>query len=62
VKFHPLTSLSIGAIQAAPGQFMSHHEVSAAMTEAKKMAKKIPGNSLFVDPRNPVAKQERQAP
>jgi len=32
------------------------------MTEAKKMAKKIPGNSLFVDPRNPVAKQERQAP
>ena len=62
VKFHPLTSLSIGAIQAAPGQFMSHHEVSAAMTEAKKMAKKIPGNSLFVDPRNPVAKLEWQAP
>jgi len=59
VTFHPLTSLSIGAIQAAPGQFMSHHEVSAAMSEAKKMAKKIPGNSLFVDPRNPVAKQER---
>jgi diguanylate cyclase (GGDEF)-like protein len=59
VKFHPLTSLSIGAIQVAPGQFMSHHEVSAAMTEAKKMAKKIPGSSLFVDPRNPVAKQER---
>ncbi len=59
VKFHPLTSLSIGAIQAAPGQFMSHHEVSAAMSEAKKMAKKIHGNSLFVDPRNPAAKQER---
>ncbi|MBI5006244.1 MAG: phosphodiesterase [Nitrosomonadales bacterium] len=52
VKFHPLTSLSIGAIQVAPGQFLSHHEVSAAMSEAKKMAKKIPGNSLFIEQRN----------
>ena len=49
--FHPLTSLSIGAIQVSPGQFMSHHEVSAAMSGAKKMAKKIPGNSLFVEQR-----------
>ena len=40
VKFHPLTSLSIGATQVAPGLFVSHHEVSAAMTDAKKMAKK----------------------
>jgi diguanylate cyclase (GGDEF)-like protein len=52
VKFHPLTSLSIGAIQVAPGQFMSHHEVSAAMSLAKKMAKKIQGNSLFIEQRN----------
>lgn len=50
-RFHPLTSLSIGAIQVTPGQFMSHHEVSAAMNGAKKMAKKIPGNSLFVEQR-----------
>ncbi len=57
VKFHPLTSLSIGAIHASPGQFMSHHEVAAAMSEAKKMAKKIKGNSLFVEQRNPSAKQ-----
>lgn len=57
VKFHPLTSLSIGATQVAPGQFMSHHEVSAAMTDAKKMAKKIHGNSLFVEIRNAVTKQ-----
>jgi GGDEF domain-containing protein len=54
VKFHPLTSLSIGVIQVTPRQFMSHHEVSAAMSEAKKMAKKIQGNSLFVEQRNPV--------
>lgn len=52
VKFHPLTSLSIGAIQVTPGLFVSHHEVSAAMSEAKKMAKKIQGNSLFVEQRN----------
>jgi diguanylate cyclase (GGDEF)-like protein len=49
VKFHPLSSLSIGAIKVDAGQFPSHHEVSAAMTDAKKMAKKIQGNSLFVE-------------
>jgi len=56
VKFHPLTSLSIGAMQVAPGLFMSHHEVSAAMTDAKKMAKKIKGNSLFIEQRNITTK------
>ena len=55
-KFHPLTSLSIGAIQVMPGQFISHHEVSAAMSEAKKMAKKIPGNSLFIEQRHAMSK------
>jgi diguanylate cyclase (GGDEF)-like protein len=52
VKFHPLTSLSIGATLVAPGQFVSHYEVSAAMCDAKKMAKKINGNSLFVEQRS----------
>ncbi len=51
VKFHPLTSLSIGAVPVSPGLFMSHHEVSAAMSDAKKLAKKIPGNCLFVEQR-----------
>lgn len=51
IHFHPLTSLSIGAIAVSPGQFISHHEVSAAMSSAKKMAKKIPGNSLFIEQR-----------
>ncbi|MDD4929286.1 MAG: phosphodiesterase [Gallionella sp.] len=51
LRFHPLTSLSIGAIQVTPGQFSSHHEVSAAMSHAKKMAKKKPGNSLFIEQR-----------
>jgi diguanylate cyclase (GGDEF)-like protein len=57
-KFHPLTSLSIGAIQIEPGILVSHHEVSAAMTEAKKMAKKTRGNSLFIEQRSAVAKPE----
>lgn len=51
VVFHPLTTLSIGAVRVRPGQFTSHHEVSAAATEAKKMAKQIYGNSLFVEQR-----------
>lgn len=57
VTFHPLTSLSIGAIQVPPGQFVSHHEVSSAMCDAKKLAKKINGNSLFVEQRSAVIKQ-----
>ncbi|MFA6014864.1 MAG: diguanylate cyclase [Gallionellaceae bacterium] len=52
VQFHPLTSLSIGAIQVPAERYLSHHEVSAAMSEAKKMAKKIKGSSLFVEQRN----------
>ncbi len=51
VQFHPITTLSIGAIPVSPGQFISHHEVSAAMSAAKKMAKKTSGNSLFVEQR-----------
>ena len=47
----PLPTLSIGVIQIAPGQFHSHHEVSEAATIAKKMAKKIAGNSLFIEQR-----------
>ncbi len=57
LTFHPLTSLSIGALPVHPGEFASHHEVSAAMGEAKKMAKKMPGNSLFVEQRQPCPKQ-----
>jgi diguanylate cyclase (GGDEF)-like protein len=57
VKFHPLTSLSIGATPIQPSLFLSHHEVSAAMSDAKKMAKKISGNSLFIEQRNAVNHQ-----
>ena len=49
--FYPLTSLSIGAVQVQPCKQTSHHIISAAAAEAKKQAKGIPGNSLFVERR-----------
>lgn len=48
---HDLPSLSIGALPVQPGNFGSHHEISAAAAEAKKQAKRIAGNSLFVERR-----------
>lgn len=49
--FHPLVSLSIGAVKVEPGQYLSHHQIASAAAEAKRQAKKIPGNSLFVERR-----------
>ncbi|MCR4298558.1 MAG: GGDEF domain-containing protein [Gallionella sp.] len=48
---HPLPTLSLGVILAHPEHFTSHHEIAEAATAAKKMAKKKPGNSLFVERR-----------
>lgn len=48
---YPLTSLSIGAVKVEPGVFSSHHEISAAAAEAKKQAKRVAGNSLFIERR-----------
>lgn len=49
--FHPLTSLSLGVVKVEAEVFSSLHEVSFAATNAKKQAKKIPGNALFVERR-----------
>jgi EAL domain-containing protein (putative c-di-GMP-specific phosphodiesterase class I)/GGDEF domain-containing protein len=49
--FYPLSSLSIGVVKIVAKQFASHHEVSAGMTDAKKQAKRMPGNSLFYERR-----------
>lgn len=51
IVHHPLPTLSIGVVCVTPGMFHSHHEISEAATVAKKMAKKKPGNSLFVERR-----------
>ncbi|MEO8169841.1 MAG: GGDEF domain-containing protein [Oxalobacteraceae bacterium] len=49
--FCPLISLSIGIVKVEPGKFYSHHQIATAATEAKKQAKKISGNSMFIDRR-----------
>lgn len=53
--FNPLTSLSIGAVPIVSGGFVSHLEVSEAATEAKRQAKRMAGNSLFVERRQAAA-------
>jgi diguanylate cyclase (GGDEF)-like protein len=50
--FHPILSLSIGAVMIEAGQYHSYHEVSSAAAVAKKQAKKMSGNSLFVERRS----------
>lgn len=47
----PLISISVGAVVAEPGRFNSAHDVSSAAAVAKKQAKKITGNALFVEQR-----------
>ncbi len=49
--FHPLPALSIGCVVVRPGSFASHHDVSAALSEAKRQAKRIPGSALFIERR-----------
>jgi diguanylate cyclase (GGDEF)-like protein len=54
IVFHPLPTLSIGAAYIEPKRFHSHVEVSEVATEAKKMAKRLCGNSLFLEQRKHV--------
>ncbi|HVL77171.1 MAG TPA: diguanylate cyclase, partial [Noviherbaspirillum sp.] len=49
---HPLASLSIGAVRVEPGQYLSHHQIATAAADAKKEAKKISGDSLFIERRH----------
>lgn len=52
LQFFNLPRLSIGAVAVMDGQFMSHHEVSAAINAANRQAKQLSGNSLFIEQRN----------
>lgn len=61
VVHHPLPTLSIGAVCITPGAYRSHHEISEAASMAKKIAKKTPGNSLFVERReSPSSRRQPQ--
>ena len=50
-RFHSILSISIGALIVEPNHYPSHHEVSAACVNAKKQAKKVSGNNLFIERR-----------
>lgn len=47
----PLLAVSIGALFSRPGGLDDRRKIARVAAEVKKMAKKIPGNSLFVDRR-----------
>lgn len=49
--FYPYVSLSIGVVRVDPASYPSHHEISSATAFAKKQAKKLIGNSLFLERR-----------
>lgn len=59
-EFHKLTSLSVGAVPVEPRVFRSHRDIAVVAAESKKMAKKMHGNSLFINQRN-YAGQIKQA-
>ena len=59
VEFHNLASISIGAVRVRPGMFSSHREIASVAAESKKMAKKIHGNSLFINQRSYAAQADR---
>ncbi|MHB1188791.1 GGDEF domain-containing protein [Thiobacillus sp.] len=51
MSFHALVTLSIGAVLVDPTNFHQYQEVARAASEAKRMAKRIDGSSLFIDQR-----------
>ncbi|NOX10140.1 MAG: GGDEF domain-containing protein [Gammaproteobacteria bacterium] len=50
--FFPLLSLSIGCVRPNISDFKSHHEVAELASDAKHMAKKQEGNSLYIEQRH----------
>lgn len=52
--FHPFTSVSLGVVAITPELYATHHEVASAMAGAKKQAKKVIGNCLFLERRDGV--------
>jgi len=51
MAFHALVTLSIGAVLVDPSNFHQYQEVARAASEAKRVAKRIDGSSLFIDQR-----------
>lgn len=49
--FSPFFTLALGAVQAEPGKFLSHHEIIAAAREVKQRAKSTFGGAIYIDER-----------
>ncbi|WP_241687879.1 GGDEF domain-containing protein [Janthinobacterium sp. 17J80-10] len=49
--FHALVSLSLGVVKIDASRHLSSYQIAAAAAEAKKQAKTIAGNSLFIERR-----------
>ncbi|MFZ4875698.1 GGDEF domain-containing protein [Janthinobacterium sp. Mn2066] len=60
--FYSLISLSLGVIKVEAHQYYTHHQIATQAAEAKKQAKKIHGNSLFLDRRQGAPAQRMEAP
>ena len=56
LEFHPIVSLSVGVVPVLPGVYSNFHEVAAAASAAKKLAKREPGCSCFQERRLPQAR------
>ncbi len=61
--FFPLTSLSVGLVDPdSTSQCQSHVDIADLASEAKKQAKKIEGNSFFINQRIAAKRQENYQP
>ena len=60
--FHPLLTLSIGAVRPALDRGYTCHDIATMATEAKRMAKRQEGSALFVERRGclPDAEEGRR--
>ena len=59
--FYPFPSLSIGAVMVHASELATHLDVSVAAAEAKRQAKRVEGNSLFIERRNVIRTGERES-
>lgn len=53
--FHPLISLSLGVVNIPTALPFSSHQIAELAATAKSQAKRIPGNSLFIERRSLLA-------
>lgn len=53
--FHPLVSLSIAALPLAPNSELHRLDVTSRLSELKHQAKRMPGNSFFMERRQTAA-------